>query len=110
LGLVRPLRLAARLVEAGGALVDALLQGFVAALELGLGAAEVGDVGGGGDEAAAGHRVATDLDDATVGKHALADVGRACAHVPLALGRFGIAPATDVTGQPASLAGWPVTS
>ena len=60
--------------EQGGALDHALLQGLVAALELCLGLAERGDVGEGGHEAAAGHRIAADLDDAAIGEHALGQV------------------------------------
>src|SRR5690606_714859 len=95
--LVCALGLAPRLVEAGGALFHALLQGLVAALEFGFVATERGDVGERGDEAAAGHRIAPDLDDAAIGEYALADVGRTGQHVAHALGRFGTHARSDIT-------------
>ena len=67
-------------------------------LQLGFGAAERGDVGERGDEAAAGHRVAADLDDAAVRETALGDVRRAGAHVREALVDFGVA--SPVAGEP----------
>ena len=81
LGIVRPLGLAARAIQHLGAFGHAMLQRFVDALEARLGLAEGGDIGEGGDEAAARHRVATDLDDAAIGKHALGQMAGACAHV-----------------------------
>ena len=68
-----------------GAFGHALFQGFGDRLEFGLAAPEVGDVGEGGDESAAGHRIAADFDH-HVAKVALGDVGRARTHVPQALG------------------------
>ncbi len=91
LGVVGGFRLALGLLEQRGALADALLQGFVGLQQFGLGAAERGDVGEGGDEAAARHRVAADFDDLAladaairvviaVEEHALRQVRRTGTH------------------------------
>src|SRR3546814_1674122 len=66
--------------EQRGALADALFERLVGPAQAALDAAEFGDVGVRGHEAAAGHRVAADLDDAAVGHHPLGQVRTAGAH------------------------------
>ncbi len=73
-----------------GALTDPLLQAFVGILEGLLGLTEGGDVGEAHDEAAAGHRVADQLDDPAVGELALGGVGVALAHPVQALVHLGL--------------------
>ncbi len=87
LGLTGPLGLGLRLqqclVELGqlaGALVHPPLQALVRFLQRPLGFAEGGDVGEAHDEAATGHRVADDLDDAAVREHAFGAMRRTLLH------------------------------
>ncbi|MNZ58058.1 hypothetical protein D3C78_760570 [compost metagenome] len=87
LGLVgrfgRALGLDQRLVELGqlvGAFGDPLLQPFVGILQGLLGLPESGDVGEAHDEAAAGHRIADQLDDPAVGEQPLGGVRPALTH------------------------------
>jgi hypothetical protein len=81
LGVVGALGLALGGLEHRGAFADALLERFVDALEAGLGLAERGDVGEGGDEAPARHRVAADFHDAPVREHAFRQVRGAGTHM-----------------------------
>src|SRR3546814_4563000 len=59
---------------------DVCSSDLVGLAQAALDAAELGDVGVRGHEAAAGHRVAADLDDAAVGHHAFGQVRAARAH------------------------------
>ena len=80
LGVVGVLGLALGGFQQRGALIHALFQRLVGLLELTLRQPRGGDVGIGGDEAAAGHRVAADFHHAAIGEHALGQVRRAGAH------------------------------
>ncbi len=73
-----------------GAFADALFQAFVGVLQGPFGLAVRGDVTETHDEAAAGHRVADQLDDPAVGEQPLGGVGAALAHPVQALGHMGI--------------------
>ncbi|MCY1418752.1 hypothetical protein D9M71_343210 [compost metagenome] len=81
------------LVERGqfaGALLDPQLEALVGLLERILGLAVGGDVGERHDEAAAGHRVADQLDHPAVGQGALGGVRSALAHPVQALGHVDV--------------------
>ena len=65
----------------GGALVHALFEGLVDALETVLGLTKVGDIRESGNETATGHRIAADFDDVAVLEHPLGQVRRACTHM-----------------------------
>src|SRR3546814_20158204 len=80
LGVVRVLGLALGRFEPRGSLADALFERLVGPAQAALDAAEFGDVGVRGHEAAAGHRVAAALDDAAVGHHPLGPVRTAGPH------------------------------